>query len=138
MGIRDFFLTDKVAFIADTRRGLGRAMALVVADAGADVVVTDVIDNDELRDVARELPRVVRKRRHLRRLRRLADRNVLSAEPLTAPRALLERKLVRVGLKVLSSGFRLYWALVYPFLGRPAASNRSAATMHRITTTPHA
>lgn len=55
MGIRDFFLTDKVAFIAGARRGLGRAMALVFADAGADVVVTDVVGNDELRDVAEEV-----------------------------------------------------------------------------------
>ena len=75
-----------------------------------------------IRDVVRDLPRVVRNRRHLRTLRQLADRNVLSAEALTGPRALLERKIIRVGLNVLSSGFRLYWVLVYPLLGWPSAS----------------
>ena len=43
MGIRDFYLTNKVAFITGGRRGLGKAMALVFAEAGADVAVADIV-----------------------------------------------------------------------------------------------
>ena len=56
MGIRDFYLTDKVAFIAGGRRGLGKAMALAFAEAGADVAVTDaVIEGGELEATAAEI-----------------------------------------------------------------------------------
>jgi len=43
MGIADFYLTNKVAFIAGGRRGLGKAVALGFAEAGADVAVGDVV-----------------------------------------------------------------------------------------------
>ncbi len=43
MGIKDFYLTNKIALIAGGRRGLGRVMALAFAEAGADVAVADVV-----------------------------------------------------------------------------------------------
>ena len=46
MGIRDFYLTNKVAFIAGGRRGIGKAIALAFAEAGADVAVADVVTED--------------------------------------------------------------------------------------------
>jgi len=53
MGIHDFYLTDKVAFIVGARRGLGKAMALAFAEAGADVAVADVVlEGGELEAVA--------------------------------------------------------------------------------------
>lgn len=70
-----------------------------------------------LRNVAGALPRLVRQRRQLQTLRRVPDRDVLSAGRLAAPRALWQRKTIRLGLKALSAGFRFYWALVHPLLG---------------------
>jgi len=62
MGIRDFYLTNKVAFIAGGRRGLGKAMALAFAEAGADVVVTDaVIEGGELEATAEEIRKLGRR-----------------------------------------------------------------------------
>jgi GT2 family glycosyltransferase len=69
-----------------------------------------------LRDVAGDFPRIVRQRRRVQTMRRVADGEILSADGLAAPRRLWERKIVRVGLNVLSAGFRLYWALVRPLL----------------------
>ena len=43
MGIRDFYLDGKVAFIVGGRRGIGRAMAFAFAEAGADLAVADAV-----------------------------------------------------------------------------------------------
>jgi NAD(P)-dependent dehydrogenase (short-subunit alcohol dehydrogenase family) len=59
MGIRDFYLNGKVAFIAGGRRGLGKAVALAFAEAGADVAVSDII-TEGLEEAAEE----IRKRGH--------------------------------------------------------------------------
>ena len=62
MGIRDFYLTNKVAFIAGGRRGLGKAMALAFAEAGADVAVADaVIEGGELEATAAEIRKLGRR-----------------------------------------------------------------------------
>ncbi len=42
-----FDLTGKVAVVTGASRGLGRAMAIGLANAGADVVITDVLDTTE-------------------------------------------------------------------------------------------
>lgn len=76
-----------------------------------------------LRDVARALPHTLRQRRRVQAMRRVADRDILSADDLSAPRRLLELKTVRAGLTALSFGFRLYWTLARPLLNwRPAES----------------
>lgn len=61
MGI-EISLKDKVALITGSRRGLGRAMALRFAEAGADVVVNDVVAEDgQLSDTAAEIRRLGRR-----------------------------------------------------------------------------
>lgn len=60
MGIRDFYLTNKVAFIAGGRRGIGKAIALVFAEAGADVAVADVVTED-LEATAEEIRKLGRR-----------------------------------------------------------------------------
>ncbi|MCK4491932.1 MAG: SDR family NAD(P)-dependent oxidoreductase [Candidatus Altiarchaeales archaeon] len=44
------YLTGKVAVVTGASRGLGKAMALGLAKAGANVVVTDVLDTKETVD----------------------------------------------------------------------------------------
>jgi len=62
MGIKDFYLTDKVAFIVGGRRGLGKAMALAFAEAGADVAVCDAVaDTGELEATAGEVKKLGRR-----------------------------------------------------------------------------
>ncbi len=60
MGIRDFYLTNKVAFIAGGRRGIGKAIALAFAEAGADVAVADVVTED-LEATAEEIRKLGRR-----------------------------------------------------------------------------
>lgn len=58
----DFSLKDRVAVITGGRRGVGRAIALCFAGAGADVVVCDrVIDDGELEKAAEEIRALGRK-----------------------------------------------------------------------------
>lgn len=49
-----FDLTGRVALVSGAANGLGKATALAVAEAGADVVLAD-IDEDEMRTVAGEI-----------------------------------------------------------------------------------
>ena len=50
MTIPSLLLTDKVAIVTGARRGIGEAIALTFAEAGADVVVCDVVaDTGELK-----------------------------------------------------------------------------------------
>jgi NAD(P)-dependent dehydrogenase (short-subunit alcohol dehydrogenase family) len=46
MSLSDFSLEGKVAIVVGARRGMGRAFALGFAEAGADVVVSDLKDGD--------------------------------------------------------------------------------------------
>jgi 3-oxoacyl-[acyl-carrier protein] reductase len=49
-------LKDKVAVVTGSRRGIGRAVALAVAGAGADLVLADIVaDDGRLDDVAAEV-----------------------------------------------------------------------------------
>ena len=61
MGISDFYLTEKVAIIVGARRGIGRDIALTFAEAGASVVVCDVVvDDGQLSSVAEEIKKIGR------------------------------------------------------------------------------
>lgn len=53
-----FDLTGKVALVTGASRGLGRAMAVGLANAGADVVITDVLDTT---DAVKEIESLGRK-----------------------------------------------------------------------------
>ena len=58
MSIRDFSLEGCVAIVTGSRRGIGKGIALAFAEAGADVVVCDLVVQDgELEAVAQEIER---------------------------------------------------------------------------------
>ena len=50
MTIPDLRQEDKTVIITGSRRGIGRAMALAFAEAGADVVISDYVINDVVQD----------------------------------------------------------------------------------------
>ena len=52
-----FDLEGKIAVVTGASRGLGKAMAIGLAKAGADVVVTDVLDTSETADEIKKLHR---------------------------------------------------------------------------------
>ena len=55
-------LTGKVAVVTGSRRGIGRAIALAMAEAGANVVVSDIVTDDgQLASAAEEITRLGRR-----------------------------------------------------------------------------
>ena len=60
MGIKDFYLKNKVAFIVGGRRGIGKASALAFAEAGADVAVADIV-TEGLEATAEEIRKLGRR-----------------------------------------------------------------------------
>lgn len=48
MMLPSFSQAGKVVVVTGSRRGLGRAMALAFAEAGADLVISDIVDSDGL------------------------------------------------------------------------------------------
>ena len=52
-----FDLTGKVAIVTGARRGIGRGIALALAEAGADILFVEAPETeDELLTVTREVP----------------------------------------------------------------------------------
>ncbi len=48
MTLPSYSLAGKVALVTGSRRGLGRAMAIAFAEAGADLVISDIVADDGL------------------------------------------------------------------------------------------
>lgn len=62
MGVPSFSLPGKVAVVSGGRRGIGKAIALALAEAGADIAICDrVTDDGELNAVADEVKRLGRR-----------------------------------------------------------------------------
>jgi NAD(P)-dependent dehydrogenase (short-subunit alcohol dehydrogenase family) len=62
VGIPPFTLSGKVAIVTGARRGIGKAIALAMAQAGADIAICDrVIEDGELNAVAEEVKRLGRR-----------------------------------------------------------------------------
>jgi 3-oxoacyl-[acyl-carrier protein] reductase len=60
MGLKEFDLTGKTAIVTGAARGLGEGIALTLADAGADVVVTDVL-KEELEQTSADIQKMGRR-----------------------------------------------------------------------------
>lgn len=62
MSIPNFSLAGKVAFVTGARQGIGKTIALAVAEAGADVAICDLIaDDGQLLAVAQEIQKLGRR-----------------------------------------------------------------------------
>jgi len=61
MSIPDLYQKGKVVVVTGARRGLGREMALKFAEAGADIVISDVVADNELKNVAGEVKKLGRR-----------------------------------------------------------------------------
>jgi NAD(P)-dependent dehydrogenase (short-subunit alcohol dehydrogenase family) len=61
MSLPDFSLAGEVALITGARRGIGKAIALVYAESGADVAIADrVTDDGQLENVAEQIRKLGR------------------------------------------------------------------------------
>jgi len=56
-----FSLTNKVAIVTGGRRGIGKAIALALAEAGADLAICDYINDGEVETTAGEIRKLGRK-----------------------------------------------------------------------------
>ena len=57
-----FSLTGKVALVTGSRRGIGKAIALIMAKAGADVIISDYIsENGDMEKTVEEIRKMGRK-----------------------------------------------------------------------------
>jgi NAD(P)-dependent dehydrogenase (short-subunit alcohol dehydrogenase family) len=64
--MRRFSLEDRVALVTGSRRGIGRSVALAMAEVGADVVVCDAVADGELEGVSREIEAMGRRSAYYR------------------------------------------------------------------------
>jgi len=60
MSIKIFSLEGRVALVTGARRGMGKGIALEMAEAGADVAICDYVSDGELEAVAEEIKKLGR------------------------------------------------------------------------------